>query len=458
VKNQEQIEKRQVALSSVLAAIFLTGTKLIVGLATGSLGILSEAAHSGLDLVAALVTYFAVRIADKPADREHTYGHGKFENLSALFETLLLLATCIWIIYEAIQRIFFHEVKIKVTFWSFAVIILAIIIDYSRSRALFKTARKYNSQALEADALHFSTDILSSSVVIVGLIGSAFGFHRADAFAALIVSGIVIYISLNLGRRTVDALVDKIPDVKLIDRVTEETLEIDGVINCRNLRMRQSGSKTFVDMTVDIKRTLPFEQAHQLVNEIEERVKKIIPNADIVIHAEPIETEDETVIDKVRMIVIESGMKAHNIEAQRIKDKFFIDLHLECNKYHNLNEAHEIADKIEEKIKEKIPNIGKVAIHIDEESDVIKETSVINDKCEHIIRRIHKIAKGQKGVIDCNDITVMEIDGKLKVTMNCIFDRSLQLKDVHEIATTIENKIYLDIKEVSKVIVHAEPA
>ena len=159
MESQAVVEKRKAALSSVIAAIFLTGIKLVVGLMTGSLGILSEAAHSGLDLVAAGMTYFAVKIADKPADREHTYGHGKFENLSALFETLLLFITCGWIIYEALQRIFFHEVHIDVNFWSFAVVITAIVVDYSRSRILFKAARKYNSQALEADALHFSTDI-----------------------------------------------------------------------------------------------------------------------------------------------------------------------------------------------------------------------------------------------------------------------------------------------------------
>lgn len=451
------IEKQKAAISSVVAAVFLTAFKLVVGLMTGSLGILSEAAHSGLDLVAAAMTYFAVKIADKPADREHTYGHGKFENLSALFETLLLLVTCGWIIYEAINRIFFHEVHIEVNFWSFAVIITAIVIDYSRSRILFKAAKKYNSQALEADALHFSTDILSSSVVIIGLIGAGLGFHKADAFAALVVSGIVIWISLRLGKRTIDMLTDKVPDVNLIEKVKEEVMKIDGVVNCRNVRIRQSGSKSFVDMVVDIKRTLPFEHAHQVMNLVEERIKQIIPNVDIVIHAEPIETDDETVIDKVRMILVGSGMSAHNIEVQKVGDKYFVDLHLECGSKQTLEEAHEVANQIEKKIKEKIPNVDKISIHIDEESDMIKETQIVNDRCDEMIQKILKIARSHNGVIDCKDVTVMEIDGKYKVTMNCILDNSLSLTEAHEIATTIENQIYLDIKEVSKVIVHAEP-
>jgi cation diffusion facilitator family transporter len=451
------VEKQKAAISSVVAAVFLTLFKLIVGLTTGSLGILSEAAHSGLDLVAAALTYFAVKIADKPADREHTYGHGKFENLSALFETLLLIVTCGWIIYEAVNRIFFHEVHIEVNFWSFAVIVTAIIVDYSRSRILFKAAKKYNSQALEADALHFSTDILSSGVVIVGLIGAGFGFHKADAFAALVVSGIVMWISFRLGKRTIDMLTDRIPDVGLVDKVREEVLKIDGVVNCRNIRIRQAGSKSFIDMVVDIKRTIPFEQAHQIMNVIEERIKKMMPNVDIVIHAEPIETDDETVIDKIRMILVHSGMSAHNIEVQKVKDRYFVDLHLECKEKQTLEEAHEIANQIEEAIKNKIENVERISIHIDEESDMIKETKIVNDRCEDMVQRIISIAKSHRGVVDCKDITVMEIDGKYKVTMNCLLDKSLTLSEAHEIATTIENQIYLDIKEVSKVIVHAEP-
>jgi cation diffusion facilitator family transporter len=451
------VEKQKAAISSVVAAVFLTLFKLIVGLTTGSLGILSEAAHSGLDLVAAALTYFAVKIADKPADREHTYGHGKFENLSALFETLLLIVTCGWIIYEAVNRIFFHEVHIEVNFWSFAVIVTTIIVDYSRSRILFKAAKKYNSQALEADALHFSTDILSSGVVMIGLIGAGFGFHKADAFAALVVSGIVLWISFRLGKRTIDMLTDRIPDVGLVDKVREEVLKIDGVVNCRNIRIRQAGSTSFIDMVVDIKRTIPFEQAHQIMNVIEERIKKMMPNVDIVIHPEPIETDDETVIDKIRMILVHSGMSAHNIEVQKVKDRYFVDLHLECKEKQTLEEAHEIANQIEEAIKNKIENVERISIHIDEESDMIKETKIVNDRCEDMIQRIISIAKSHKGVVDCKDITVMEIDGKYKVTMNCLLDKSLTLSEAHEIATTIENQIYLDIKEVSKVIVHAEP-
>ncbi len=199
------------ALSSIAAAFFITGLKVGVGLWTGSLGILSEAAHSGLDLLAAIITYLAVRFSARPADKTHLYGHGKIESFSALIETMLLLVTCAWIINEAVKRLIYQTTEIEVNFWSFFVIILSIVVDVSRSRALYRVARKYRSQALEADALHFSTDVWSSGVVLLGLILTLLKIPIADSLAALIVAIIVIYVSLELGKRTINELLDRAP-------------------------------------------------------------------------------------------------------------------------------------------------------------------------------------------------------------------------------------------------------
>ena len=204
-------EKKRVALISVFAAIFLTGSKLVIGIITGSLGILSEALHSALDLVAAVITYFSVSVSDKPADKNHHYGHGKVENFSAFLETILLLITCTWIIYEAINRLVNGNTHIEISIWSYIVIISSIIIDVNRSRMLSRVAKKHNSQALEADALHFSTDIWSSAVVLFGLICANFGFFAADSIAALVVALIVLFVSYKLGKKAVDVLLDKAP-------------------------------------------------------------------------------------------------------------------------------------------------------------------------------------------------------------------------------------------------------
>jgi cation diffusion facilitator family transporter len=288
-------EKRWAATSSVIAACGLTTFKILVGLATGSLGILAEAAHSGLDLVAALMTWMAVRISGKPADRNHQYGHGKVENLSALAETILLLATCVWIIYSAVTRLIEHRIEIEVTFWSFAVMATSIIVDISRSRMLYRVARKFNSQALEADALHFSTDIWSSAVVILGLISVKIsewvpdwsGLSYADAVAAIVVAVIVVQVSVKLGLRTVSALLDTAP-AGLEEKIIETVEALPGVSNCHNVRMRYSGPRLFVDIHILVDGNQTLRAAHALTEDIERAIQELVPEADVTVHPEPV--------------------------------------------------------------------------------------------------------------------------------------------------------------------------
>jgi cation diffusion facilitator family transporter len=287
-------EKRSAAVTSVIAAVGLTGFKMIVGLATGSLGILAEAAHSGLDLIAAMMTFLAVRISGKPADRNHLYGHGKAENLSGLFETLLLLVTCFWIIYEATHRLLLHPVALKVNLWSFTVMITSIVVDVSRSRVLYRAARKYNSQALEADALHFSTDIWSSGVVILGLFfvklgewvpGLAF-LHQADSVAAIMVGLIVVYVSIQLGIRTIQALLDTAP-AGMEKEIIAAVESLPGVTDCHSVRLRYSGPQLFVDIHVLVDGNQTLREAHNLTEEIEHVIQKLVPDADVTVHPEP---------------------------------------------------------------------------------------------------------------------------------------------------------------------------
>jgi cation diffusion facilitator family transporter len=290
----EEKEKKSAAQTSVIAAIALTVFKLIVGLATNSLGILAEAAHSGLDLVAALLTLLAVRFSSKPPDFKHHYGHGKVENLSALTETLLLLLTCAWIIYESMQRLFFQEIEVDASVWAFLVMIISIIIDLNRSKILYRAARKYNSQALEADALHFRTDIWSSSVVILGLVGIVLAglfpsltfLKKADAGAALLVAVIVIYVSIQLGGRTIQGLLDSAP-IGFDDKIKQEVEKIPGICSCHSVRVRMSGAKLFIDLHVDVGADQSLKAAHDLTEQVEEAVKRLAPNADVTVHAEP---------------------------------------------------------------------------------------------------------------------------------------------------------------------------
>jgi cation diffusion facilitator family transporter len=287
-------EKKSVALNSVMAAVLLTVLKLFVGWWSGSIGILAEAAHSGLDFMAALVTYVAVRAASRPADAKHPYGHGKVENLSASVETLLLLATCGWIIREAVERLFSRNVRVDASVWVFAVMLISIVVDVSRSRMLYRAAAKHRSQALEADALHFSTDIWSSAVVLVGLLGvklaqavpSLSFLLKADAVAALLVAVIVVVVSLKLGLRTLNALLDTAPD-GMTEKVKAAVEAVEGVQDCHAIRLRHSGPHCFVDLHVLLDGAQTLEAAHQVTERIEQVVQGIMSDADVTVHPEP---------------------------------------------------------------------------------------------------------------------------------------------------------------------------
>jgi cation diffusion facilitator family transporter len=290
----ENRERNAAALNSVLAAFLLTGLKVVVGCMSGSLGILAEAAHSGLDCMAAIVTLIAVRVATKPADRGHDYGHGKVENLSALVETLLLLGTCAWIIHESVSRLISGRVAVDASIWAFLVMAISIVVDVSRSRMLYRVAMKHRSQALEADALHFSTDIWSSAVVIAGLLGVRLaGWYpglsflvQADAVAALAVAGIVVLVSGRLGLRTVQALLDSSPP-GAGDRIRVAVAAMDGVFDCHAVRVRHSGPYYFVDLHITVDGEQTLRSAHDLTERVEQAVEAMLPGADVTVHPEP---------------------------------------------------------------------------------------------------------------------------------------------------------------------------
>lgn len=279
-------EKNKAALSSVLAAVFLTLLKLIVGVSTNSLGILSEAAHSGLDLIAAMATFIAIKYSSKPADEDHHFGHGKGENISALFQTVLLLITCAWIIFEVVDRLSGKNFEMEVSIWSFLVIIVSIVVDISRSRMLKRVAVKYNSQALEADALHFSSDIFSSGVVLIGLAGFYFGYHSADSIAALIVAVLVIVITARLGKRAIDELLDKAPS-GLTQRIKDIALEVKEVERVHDIKVRSSGGNYLIEMNIHVDPELTIEKAHEISHRVESNICREINRCEVMVHVEP---------------------------------------------------------------------------------------------------------------------------------------------------------------------------
>lgn len=458
-------EKRDAAFSSVAAAVFLTAFKLVVGLLTGSLGILAEAAHSGLDLVAALVTLFSVRFSDQPPDEEHLYGHGKIENLSALVETLLLLITCAWIIYEAIQRLFFKEVKIEASLWAFAVMVTSIIVDVSRSRLLYRMAHKHKSQALEADALHFSTDIWSSTVVIVGLglvwLGEQLGpdwawLAQADAIAALAVAAIVIYVSLQLGRRAVSVLLDAAP-FGLAERIAAEASQVPGVQTVGPVRARQAGAFTFVDLTVHVDRSASLEEAHQVAATVEARVGGLLHQADVVVHVDPERQQDESLPQTVGAVATRQGLRVHNIHAHQVRDRYFIDLHAEVPPDLTLTQAHERISHLEKAIRDELPHVSTVTTHIEPRAVPLVSLPGEAENVPELKAQIAAVVESVTGLHSCHEIEVRSVPDGYDIVLHCFADPDLPITEAHRLAELAENRLRIEVQGIVQVLVHLEP-
>jgi cation diffusion facilitator family transporter len=450
-------EKRNIALTSVIAAVFLTSFKLGIGLWTNSLGILSEAAHSGLDLLAAIITLLAVTFADRPADEDHQFGHGKLENISAFVETLLLIITCAWIIWEGVERLITRTQHVETNIWSFIVMGASIVIDISRSRALYRVAKKHHSQALEADALHFSSDIWSSLTVIAGLFFVSLGYPLFDAISAIGVALLVLFVSYRLGRRTIDALMDRVPPD--INREIEGAIKsVEGVEELRKIRMRPSGAHIYVDAVIAIRRTVPFQSVHSIMDAVEKAVHKVHENADVVVHAEPFEAKDETIIDKIRMMVLDKGLRApHNIEVHLTNGKHFIDFDVEYIQGKSFVEAHDIASEIEQQIYKELPTVGKVTIHMEEYHPSEHHLSDVTEAEIQLSADIHRSTEKHKDVFACKDLTLLREGHQYNVTLTCQIDKAKTLDEVHQIISEIEALLFQRFKQLRRIIIHAEP-
>ena len=456
-------EKRAAAGNSVLAALLITGLKIAVGVTTGSLGILSEAAHSGLDLIASVLTFFSVRVSDKPADADHQYGHGKVENFSAFVETALLLLTCVWIIYEAGLRLFFRRIDIEPSVAAFAVMLFSMGVDWWRSRALGRIATKYDSQALEADALHFSTDIWSAGVVILGLLLVLAGrtFHiewlrDSDPVAALVVAGVVVSVSWRLARRTIDALLDAAPK-GVRSQIYDAVSRLDGVLEVDRVRIRRAGNRYFADLAVGLARTVTFQRSGQLVAAVTESVRHILPDADVTVQPLPRAQRSENVFDRIRAAATDKNLNVHDISVQDLDGHLHVEQHIELDERMTLKDAHDQVTELEADMRRDVPEIADILTHIESEPATIErpEEVVSDAELEH---RLKAVAAQFPEVLDVHDFVITRVRGRLYVSCHCTMPDDLSLAQVHDIQTELETRFKLDAPELFRVLIHPEPS
>lgn len=453
-----QSEKEQVALTSIAASAALTVAKAAVGFATGSLAILSEAGHSLIDLGATVMTYIAVRISGKPADEEHHYGHGKVEAVSALAETALLFLLSGIVIWEAAKRLIEHEAHVvQATVWAFGVIIVSIGVDFFRARALSRTAKETQSHALEADALHFSSDLWSSFAVLVGLAGVYFGLPWADSVAALVVAVLVCVAGWRLGRRTIDMLIDVAPP-GAADKITAVAASVPGVVKVEQVRARAVGETTFIDLTVAVSRTLPLDRVSAIKDSVGAALRKAMPGAEAVVTTDPVALSNETVLDRVMVIARNRALAVHHVTVHDLRDRLAISLDLEVDGKLSLRAAHELADGLEAAITAELGADVEVETHIEplQPQDALGREAP-PERLKAVEIALAELAAETRAIRDVHDVRVRETDEGEIVNFHCRVDPALSVQTVHENVDALERALRQRSSSIKRVIGHAEP-
>ncbi len=455
--SQAQRVKSRAATISVMSAALLTVLKLSIGLATNSLAILSLAVDSFLDMAGSATTYFSIRMAGKPPDAEHLYGHGKIENLGGLGVTTILMATVGFLVYESINRLLSIMVQIEPGIIGFAGLGVCIALDLIISQYLSRTAKRYNSQILDVNSLQFRMDIWSQLLVIVGLFFVTLGYGMADPVFALAVSTYIAYLGIRLGKKAIDALLDRAP-LDIVKKIDAAAKGVEGVVRYKNLRVRSSGSQIFVDMCIDVPSIFSLEKAHSIASEVEKRIKVVVPDTDVLVHVEA-EEDNENLTDTIRLIATSiSGIKGiHDLWVRRVEDVFEIDGHIQVGSEISLGEAHNVASLLEEKLKKKFGENSKVTIHIDTEVNHVIYQKPVKESNGELKKILEEIVVGVEYVNRCDNISLKHFGNELHVSITCVLEKDMAIKDAHAVASRIEALIATKISKINKVFIHTEP-
>jgi cation diffusion facilitator family transporter len=447
--------QRRTALVSVVAAVVLITLKLAAGLSSHSLGLISEAAHSGTDLIAALLTFFAVGVAVRPADVAHQYGHGKAEHLSALAEGAILIVASCFIAWRAITHLVGSSgTSVEATWYALAVIVIVILVDLSRTIVSWRASRRYRSAALAANALHFGTDLAGSGAVLIGLLLVHAGYARADSAAALFVAVLVLLAAARLMKRNVDVLMDRAP-AAAEEAALAAIAGIEPAVTVDRLRMRQAGSRQFADVVITVPPGAAVGQGHAAADRVEEALHQALPGSDVVVHVEP--AEDEAAIrDRAHAAAlgVPRVREVHNVSVLRVGGSTELSLHLKLPGDLTLEEAHEVATEVEQAITAAVPEVDSVQTHLEPLTEVGEGRRVDDDSVERdIVLRIVREITGQEP----RELRFLRTDDGLVAHLTLALEGDSRLADAHARASEIEERIRRVRPEISDVVVHTEP-
>jgi cation diffusion facilitator family transporter len=453
--DRAQSIKERAALSSAAVSVLLTLGKFVAGLSSGSLALLSEAAHNLADTGITIITYYAIRVAGKPADEEHNYGHAKVETLAALVETAFLFALAIFILVEATRRLTREKVAIDANALAFGVLIVSIIVDISRSTILSRIARKTKSDALAADVLHFGSDILGSSVALLGLIATRFGHPQGDALAALAVALFIAIAGYKLGRRTVDTLIDAAPKGLAVN-LRAIAASVPGVIAVDSLRLRPAGANVFGDIGISVPRTFPLEKVAAIKDEVSAAIAAAHPGVTLTVATAPIALNDETIVERVLLIAAKRHSAVHNVIVQRVSGRTSLSFDVEIDGHMPLGQAHAIVSGLESDARKELGPDIEVETHIEPlEPRELPGQDAPKEIRTAIAAALAKSAAG--GIVEVHNVRVRETPAGLIVNYHCRADPKLSVDDVHQAVDGLERQVKVDFPAILRIIGHAEP-
>jgi cation diffusion facilitator family transporter len=447
--------RRRTALVSIVAAVVLIGLKLGAGLASHSLGLISEALHSGTDLVAALLTFFAVGVAVRPADPGHQYGHGKAEHLSALAEAAILVAASIFIAWRAISHLVgASTTSVEATWYAFVVIVIVIAVDISRTVVLWRASRRYRSPALAASALHFASDLAGSGAVLVGLVLVSQGYARADSAAALFVAFLVTLAAARLMKRNVDVLMDRAPaDAEEAARAA--IAGIEPAVTLQRLRMRQAGGRQFADVVIAVPPGAAVGQGHAAADRVEDALEAVLPGSDVVVHVEP-EEDEEAIRERAHnaALAVPGVREVHNVTVLEVGWRTEVSLHLKLPGELSLHEAHEVANQVESAIAAAVPEVDSVQIHLEPLTEAAEGRSMEDDRKERdVVLQIVREVTGQEP----RELRFVDTRDGLFAYLTLGLDPSIPLAEAHARASEVEERIHRARPDIADVVVHTEP-
>jgi cation diffusion facilitator family transporter len=450
--------KERAALWSIVASAGITIAKGAAGFATGSLALISDAAHSLLDVAATTMTWLAVRAAGRPADEEHHYGHGKFEALAALAETAFLFVLSGAVAFEGVRRLSAGESDVKPSWMAVAVLVGAILVDAWRWHSLKRVARETGSEALEADALHFSSDLVNSILVLAALGAAAMGYPQADALVAILVSAFIAWAGFRLANRTVNTLLDAAPK-GLAEQVRTATESVSGVVSVERVRVRPAGGHILGEVLVKVSRTLPLERVAEIKGKVHDAIRKDLPTSDFTVTADPIQLDDETILERVLLTAARLRVPIHHVTVQDLEGRLAVSFDVEVDGRMSLGRAHEIASRVENAIRAELGPEVEVESHIEPlAASHLEGREAEAATVARIATTLAENTRSAEGVADVHDVRVRATEAGLVVNYHCRIDPQLDVWDMHRLVDDLERRVRLAHPEILRVVGHAEPA